>query len=1056
MSIKNFSAYSLDAGALGIEDILNQEFTKKTNVAFLTDNNTLIGVPAFFEKASERGVTPIIGVNVGVEEHGGIAGDITLYAKNKNGLKNLQKIVSASEKNKNKDKYVDISHILNNSSDLVALIGGHNSILQKALSVGRDDYAKKNLYELKKCFGENLYFEIQKTQVENSDEINKQIVKLSKEFNSPLLATNNNRMRGKANHIGFIEKAIKIKGVSNKSNVNLKDTYLATDFIKTEEQVISEFPEYVNDFTPVKSMINQFEKYSIFHDLPEIPEFPGITDDNYFYTVLREKYNEFLRTIPKEKHPEYHERIKYETDLVKELGFEKYFVLFIQIEKNKIEDQKFNVRGSAVSFLITHVLGLSDVDPVENKLLAERFLNRNRLIRHELPDIDIESNNIEASYAFLAKTFGVKNTAYLSSNSVPKAKGQIQLAMDSLKTDIEANPLDAKGNPRVYPKAEVDLLLKYVGSIWGHDDMTLAAMVKENAFISRKNANWVFDWKHDFSQFNTKDFKNKFYKINSLEKLANEYPNIKNIIGYARTFDSTITSNGISYGSAVVSNQPISDFFSTHFVDGNYDSGEKAVKIALEATKKHAEKLGLVKLDILSNRYLDKLANAEKAIPEFDLKSKKYDDPEVYKMFSRGFTATINQIKSKAQREASKNIGVNNFNELVALLSLIRPAVKKDQEVYIKNKNNPNLSFSSETMKDIFAETYGVLVFEEQIMEMAQKIAGYSREESDDFRSLIKKVGNNKNKDKDKNYFKLEKEKENFVTRARANNMPEEVVKECNEILNNLNGYAFSKAHSLSYSALTYKQAWIDARYPGEYIQHFLLDESGKNFTNDIEFGDYLDKTARFGRNFLGLDINRSENSFKTRKNNNGDIFIDPSFDFILKNEEMANLITLERQNGKFRDFFDFIERTHDSFIHGSKGFTYQASEAKEKQYKKFVNTLIDSGAFDSLAFNDLKNNDVLLSMDGNKEQMKCFVRTTLSTSLDQAVDVQNDPFFDGDYKFFISDILKNKQEIDEIEENAIGYSLSKMKKLKADENKIQEKQQATKKPVSNRSRNRP
>ena len=902
-----------------------------------------------------------------------------------------------------------------------------------------------------------VYFEIQKTSIDNYDSINQKIINLAKEFNSPVLATNNNRMRGKAHYPAFIEKAKRIKGINNKQNGELVSLYLQSEFIKSEEQSKNDFKAYQNDISTLDVFTNNFEKYTIFQDLPELPDFPGITDDNHLFTVLREKYNEFLKTIPKEKHQQYHDRIKHETDLVKELGFEKYFVLFLQIEKNKVEGQRFNLRGSAVSFLITHVLGLSDVDPVENKLLAERFLNRNRLTRHELPDIDIESNNTEASFSYLSKTFGIKNTAYLSATSQPKAKGQIEMAMASLKADIEANPLDAKGNERIFPEADFKLLSKYVGSIWGNGDMTLAAMMKDNSYVTRKNANWIFDWGHDFKEFNTKEFKNKFYKINNLNKLAQEYPNIKSILGYTRNLDSTITSNGISYASVVVANNPISDYFSTQFVDGNYDTGEKSIKIAIEATKKHAEKLGLVKLDILPNKYLDKLTKAAKAIPEFDISSKDYSDPEVYKMISRGYTATINQIKSKTQREAAENISVNNFNEIVALLSLIRPAVKKDQERYIENKNNPNLAFSSDTMKEIFGETYGVLVFEEQIMEMAQKIAGYSREESDDLRSLIKKVCNNKNKDKDKNYFKLEAEKETFATRAREFNTPENVIKECSDILNNIDGYAFSKAHSLSYSALTYKQALIDVKHPGEYIQHYILNEKGEQYNDEDEFKDYIEKTAKFGRNFLTIDINRSENSFKTRKNNSGDIFIDPSFDFVLKNKEMSNLITEERKNGKFEDFFDFVERTSAQFINGTTLFSYGKNDAKEKQYKKFVNTLIDAGAFDIVAVKDLKNTEDVLSFDGNKEQMKCFVRTVLSNSLDQAVEVQNNPFFEEDYKYYISEVLKSKLDVDGLEEKALGYSISGLKRVKIEETKRLENNIKPKKPSSNnRTRNRP
>jgi DNA polymerase III alpha subunit len=307
----------------------------------------------------------------------------------------------------------------------------------------------------------------------------------------------------------------------------------------------------------------------------------------------------------------------------------------------------------------------------------------------------------------------------------------------------------------------------------------------------------------------------------------------------------------------------------------------------------------------------------------------------------------------------------------------------------------------------------------------------------------------------------LESEKERFAERAYANGMPENVVKECSEILNNIDGYAFSKAHSLSYSALTYKQALVDAKYPGEYIEHYLISDNGMNVGNNKEFDEYLEKTAKFERGFLTLDINRSENTFKTRVNTkNNTRFIDPSIRFVLKDQKISDVILEERAEGPFLDIFDFVERTYNNYVCDNKGFVLEGYEQKESQYKMFVNKLIDAGAFDKLTFEGIRNleesKNIVDSLTGNKDELKCLVRGIASVSINKAIDDMSDPFDEGDYKFYIPDNPRSVLEINKIEENTLGYSISNLKKITVQEKHRLSEAQKPKKPINNRSRNRP
>lgn len=1054
MSIKNFSAYSAEGGMLSIDDILNQDFTKKTNKAFLTDLNTLSGVPEFMDKCEQRNIQPVVGVTLTVQDDiDGRLGNITLYAKNENGFANLKKIVSSIVKTDDKEKFVSFNKIIDNSEDLIALTGGYDTVLYNSIAENNKERATKHLYALRKSFKNDIFFEIQKTNDPLCDNINNNIVNLSKKGNVELLATNNNRMRGKAHYSLFLEKAHVIKGINNKKNALNESQFLPTDYVKKGEEMAADFVDYNENIASLKNFFSSFSTFSPFSKMPEIPDFPGIDNDDYLFDVLEDKYKDFIKRIPEDKRKEYDTRLKEEVQLVKDMGFAKYFVIFMKIAENKIEGQKFNLRGSAASFLITHVLGLSDVDPLKYGLLSERFLNKNRLIRNELPDIDLESNDVDAVAKYLVDTYGIQNTAYLSAISTVKAKTQITMAKHALERDMDRTPLDANGNERVFPEEEFKLLSKVITSMYGHKDMNFSS-IAEKGYVSKFMAQRVFNIQGDW---NSREFKQEYYKISNVKNLIKNNPNMNAVIGYVKNLDSIFTGQGVSSGSLVVGNKPISDYFSTHYVDKDLNGTKKDVKIAVEAGKKYVEKLGLIKLDVLSNLYLDKLSKSYQAIGlNWDDEGgydNEYSKKEVFDMIGKGRTATLNQIKSEQQGALAKRIKVGNFNELVILLALLRPGVGEESiQQYVENKANENLQFSHPKMKEILEPTHGVLVFEEQIMEIAQKIGGLSKEESDDFRSIIKKVNGDKNKEKNKNYYKLEEMKTSFVERAKQNGMPDNVVKEAFDILDGVGGYTFSKAHSLSYAALTYKQAVVDVEYPAEYIKYFLLNEKN-NIEEKEEFDDYIKKTVAAGRSFLSADINRSLPEYKTR-NKGTQKFIDPSLNVVTKDEKLSNVIAKERigiVEGKkakinYENIYDFVERTIFEYTETSMfSLEWGNNTVNTSAYKTGVENLIRVGAFDSIAPKEMKDLGVEVT------------RSSLLESLNEAVNLATQPFLDKDFEYKISEMPMSAEMLIEEEKHILGYSpeeirINKKNSLKKKvDSKVEEKNEQRR-----GSRNRP
>ena len=1014
MSLKNYSTYSYDAGLLSIVDIVTQDFTKRTNKAVITDLNTLIGVPHFFDECQKRNIDPIVGVTITIGTEKQRDGNITLYAKNENGFNNLKKIVSTLKQDTFKEKYTDIASVLNNSEDIVALTGGHGTVVYNKLLNNDLDGASKDIYNLKRVFKDNLNLEIQVNYQENEDLINKQIIDYSKKINVPVFATNDQRIRKESHYFLLQEKIKKFKGVDNKNNINIKDKILQSSYIKNTEQMKRDFAPYIKNITNVGNLFSKFENFEIFSDVPEIPVVPRSEGSDSFIDIVNEKYRNFIKTIPEEEIEKYNIRLKQEIKLIKKLGFEEYFLLYSEIEKNKAEGQRFNLRGSAVSYLTVHVLGLSEIDPVAYGLLPERFLNENRITRKESPDMDIESNDVDSTFKYLIDLFGEDCVAYLSATTGANSTSQLELAKNALKSEITQNPIDIYGKERVFPDKDFNLLNKALRTMYGASAVNITEA--HDCYLSKPSAIRDFKLNRDT---NSQEFKGEYYKINNLKNLSKSFPNINKIISFTKTLDNVVISSKFSPGCIVVSNKKITNFFSTTKLNNN----NKAIKNVIELEKKHTERMGLIKMDVLSNLYLGKLDYAFKLVglPWHEKYSEKYKDKKVYEMLEKGLTATINQIKSPKQQQLAKRLKVDNFKELVNFLALLRPGVVKEQvEEYINNKNNKDkIVYESQAVKDILEETHGVILFEEQVMLLAQKVGNFSPEDSDDFRSYIKKSIGNPNKDE--NYYKLEKMKKRLLTSAiEENNISPENAKKTIERIDNMKGYTFSKAHSLSYGSIVYKQALIETNHPAEYMQSFILDKGNRPLSK-TEFTEFLDKTIQLESVFLNVDINRSQNNFKTlHKNNN--TFIEPSLNMVVKDDNITKIILEDKKiGGNFKNLYDFVERTINKAIDEDKfSGNIMDDSYKDKPafniYRNSLLSLINAGAFDAIAPQELLTEN------------KNVIRTTLLSSLDDALELAINPFPTEDFTYTKPEDCLSMEATVESERNVYGFSPIEMR----------------------------
>lgn len=966
IELKNYSTNSQEYGFLKIDEILNSESVQLNKIACLTEDSTLYSSIEFIEKCKEKGIKPIIGLTVHIGHEEKDLGTITLYAKNKEGFKSLCSILNTAKENKDQDKLVDIQDVIANKNNIISIIGGYGSLIYNPIIEKEEGFILDIIDNLKQNFGEDLYLEVLSKDIPKSESYNKIIYNISDNYDLSTLATNNNRYLKKGHYKLFAQKAKSVR--KKQSKFNLSNTINEFQYVKSLAQNKLNF--YENDISNINLFVKKIEEYSLLNENHYIPTF-----EKTLREVLREKYHNFIKTKPADKIEVYKERIQRELKIIEDLGFENYFLIFDDIVKNN-ENLSFSVRGSAIGSLVTHMIGLTHVDPVESGLYFERFLNMGRGLRQELPDMDLETNDVKSVINYLMKKYGENRIITLCKVDKLKAKSQLQLAFDTIRDDILENPNDANGVQRSSPDLEFKKLIDILKRSFGSEKRTLQEELNNNREL--------------------RDFIRNDLIANKLIKMGLTYEDQSMSIGrspasYAITpFDYKNIFSGFKAKDAA------------NLLDSEYN--------VLEVSKENIERIGLVKLDILANKYLDKLRKTCKKLNIVFDENVKTDSKEVYELLNKGQNKTLNQIKN--QSFLCQNVGINNFNDIVNINALLRPGVtKRERESFIDSKEKGFRG--TELLKPILGDTYGVIIFDEQIMAIAQEVGGLSLDRSDYLRAALKK---------DKKDVVAEIKLEFLNGAANKNINKKEAEKVYSEIENMCGKYTFSKAHAIAYSHLIYQQAWLKVHKPAEYFDFFLEDKREKE--------EYVAELKERGVVLLPLDINRSVNTYKTRPKD-GVLYVDYSLSALFPDgEEFSKLIVNERiANNKYEGLYNFVERILPKYA-GISVFSNKWNEDPKikANFKNKVETLIRVGAFDRLL------NQTGYSVLENREIMK--------NSVQNAIDLVLKPYISGDFEYNIPSTFSYKVEnyINEEMNFYGGHSFSQVSILKKKENSLKNK----------------
>ena len=876
--------YSLLDGACRINklmDYLNEIGQKSVAI---TDHGVMYGVIDFYKAAKEKGIKPIIGCECYVAERSrfnkvhGLDSQrfhLVLLCKDNIGYQNLIAMVSKAwtEGFYTKPR-IDRELLQEHHEGLIALSGCLAGEIPQLLMRGEYDKAKETAMWYRDLFGEgNYYIEIQNHGLREQLDIMPDLVQLSKETGVPLVATND------AHYIRKEDSAVQQVLICIQTNHTLgEETGLefSTDefYIKTEDemrQAFSELPQAIENTQIIAEQCNvEFEFGNT--KLPHF-EVPNNMDHfEYFKNQCFYGLNKHLGDNPPQK---YIDRLNYELDVINKMGYVDYFLIvhdFIRYAKSK----KIPVgpgRGSGAGSLAAYCIGITGIDPLKYNLLFERFLNPERV---SMPDFDIDFCYVRRQEVidYVIRKYGTDHVAQIVTFGTMAARAAVRDVGRVLGMPYNVVDEVAKAIPNEL-KITIDKALKY------SDD---------------------------------------------LKRLYSTNDDIKKLLDYARQVEGMPRHASTHAAGVVITRDPVSSYVPLALNDES---------VVTQFTMVTLENLGLLKMDFLGLRTLTVIDDAVKLIkrsnPDFDLDSIDINDRATFEMLSQGRTDAVFQYESSGMRSVLSRLKPQSLEDLIAVISLYRPGPADSIDTYIHNRHNPqDTKYKTELLKDILDVTYGCMVYQEQVMEICRKLAGYSYGRAD----LVRRARSKKKLDV------MEKERQNFIYGLKNENgetechgalaigVSEETANSIFDEMSNFAKYAFNKSHAAAYAYVSYQTAWLKCHYPCELLAATLtsvLDSSAK-------VSNYIAECTRLGIKVLAPNVNSSFEGFTVK---NGAIRFGLLAIKNLGRGFIKTIIDNRENGGKYTDFYSFCKRVY------SKEFNRRA-----------VESLIKCGALDGLDMN--------------------------------------------------------------------------------------------------------
>ncbi len=908
--LHNHTEYSLLDGSCRIKDMIKTAKEYGMEAVAITDHGVMYGVIDFYDKAKKEGIKPIIGLETYVAPKSLYEKEpkakvksyhLTLLSKNEIGYKNLLKLSSIAQIDGFYYKpRIDKKLLANHHEGLIILSGCLKGEIPQLILNGEIEKAYEVARWYKDLMGEDFYLEIQDHGLPEQKKINPTLLKMGKDLDIKVVATNDVHYLKEDDHIAH-DILLCIQTATNLDDPKRMRFSSDQFYFKSPQEmfeVFGEIPEVLTNTKEIAEKCNLEFEFGKFH-FPhfEVPE--GYTVNTYFKKLAEDG----LKKRYKEITPEIRERFEYELDIISKMGYEAYF-LIVQDFINYAKDKGIPVgpgRGSAAGSLVSYCLGITDIDPLKYNLLFERFLNPERV---SMPDIDVDIcfERRGEVIEYVAEKYGHDHVAQIVTFGRMNARAVVRDVGRSLGMSY----------------GEVDKIAKMIPQ--GQITLKEAIEIEE-------------------------DLKNLIQKDERIRKLIDISMKLEGLARHA----------SIHAAGVVISRDPLVE----HVPLQKMDQGE----IVTQYDMKILEKLGLLKMDFLGLRTLTVIGNAVKNIErskgiKLDMSNIPLDDPEVYKLLSKGETVGVFQLESSGMQDVLRGIAPNVFEDLIAVLALYRPGPMGSGMVsdFIERKHGRvEIKYPHPSLKDILRPTYGVILYQEQVMQIASVLSGFTLGEADILRRAMgKKIPE-----------VMREQRAKFVEGAKKNGVSEEVANKIFDLIDYFAGYGFNKSHSTAYAFISYQTAYLKAHYPVEYMAAVLSSVMG----DEDKLANYMRECKRIGIDILLPDINESYSTFTQSG---------PNIRFglsAIKNvgeKAVLEIIQEREEHGKFESFEDFYNRVSDSRLIN----------------KKVYESLIKAGAFDSLGEDRGK---LILKLDKflSKKKRKGVLgkqKTLFGTTLDSLV----------------------------------------------------------------------
>ena len=876
--LRNYSQYSLSKGAIKINELVDNCKKNKIPATTISDFNNLFGCMEFSLECQANGIQPIIGCNLLIENKNFSSGYLLLIAKNKKGFENLSRLVSISylENSKTSNPFVSFKNLSDFSEGIICMGGGESGIITKNFIPNEFNMSIKLIDNFSDIFNDDFFLEIQRCNQVNNYYL-EFLVNLSVKKGIPLVATNENYFLEKEyfNTHDALLSISQQKYLDSENRMKSSNDY----YFKTKSEMLNLFND-LPDSCINTSIIAKKCSFLLKEKEPSLPKI--VTKNNDENKVLKEKSvfgleNRIIKDSTISDKKIYFERLNFELDVITRMGYSSYFLIvsdFINWAKRN------NVpvgpgRGSGAGSLVAWSLSITNLDPIKFGLLFERFLNPDRV---SLPDFDIDfcMDKRDEVINYVQRKYGKSNVAQIITFGSFQARAALR--------DV--------GRVMQLPLRQIDDFCKMF----------------------------------PYNPAQPTNLREIIEKDKNLKEIFKNDPSIRTLFSISRDLEGLFRHASTHAAGIVIADQPLEKIVPL------YKDPRSDIPVT-QFSMKYVEKIGLIKFDFLGLKTLTVIDEACKYLRdrsiELNINQIPLQDNKTFQLLREGNTIGVFQLEGQGMRETLIKIIPDRFEDLIAIVSLYRPGPMDNIQTFINRKQKKeDYVYLHEDLKEILEETYGIMVYQEQVMLIAQKIAGFSLAKAD----LLRRAMGKKIKSE------MTAQKSNFINGCLNNKLEKsKALKLYNEI-EKFAGYGFNKSHAAAYAMIAYQTAFLKSNYPLEFLCALMNCDIG----NSEKLSSYCNEVKKFGYKVFNPDINSSDTFFKVVYDEKR-IPVGINFGLsAIKNvgeNSIFELLEERKTNGHFLNIQDLLRRVSNSILN-----------------KKILEALIFSNALFSLE----KNQDYL------------------------------------------------------------------------------------------------